>query len=175
MPRWILAVVAAAALAPAPARAQSLSTRFGATTGYRMMLGDLGKRYQHGWSIGMEAGAQVGWLGILLSLQRSVIYSAESDNFDNSVFFLEASATLRPRIRLRGEQTALYVQASLDLLRASFPIEPDQTQSYFGPSVGFGGEFGLGPVTLGMSVKYGLLVGGPQGVQFLISAVTGLK
>src|SRR5262249_28033729 len=107
----LAAAVIAAALAPAPARAQSLSTRFGATTGYRMMLGDLGKRYQHGWSIGMEAGAQVGWLGILLSLQRSVIYSAESDNFDNSVFFLEASATLRPRIRLHGEQTALYVQA----------------------------------------------------------------
>ncbi|HKA88147.1 MAG TPA: hypothetical protein VKE22_10790 [Haliangiales bacterium] len=161
--------------AAAPASAQALKTRFGATVGYRNELGDLGQRYAHGFSFGMEAGLQVGWLGFALSLSRSTVYSSRADNFDNSVFLMEASATVRPRIRLRGESNALFVQASVDLLRASFPIAPDSSQSYFGPSVGFGGEFGLGRVTAGAAVKYGLLFGGPASVQIIFTLAVGLQ
>ena len=168
-------VVVLVAVAPAAAHAQALKTRFGATVGYRNELGDLGQRYTHGFSFGMEAGLQLGWLGFALSLSRSTVYSIRSDNFDNSVFLMEASATVRPRLRLRGESNALYVQASVDLLRSSFPNAPDTKQSYFGPSVGFGGEFGLGRLTAGATVKYGFLFGGPASVQIILTIAVGLQ
>jgi hypothetical protein len=171
----VLAVLVVGVAVAAPAPAQSLKTRFGATVGYRNELGDLGQRYTHGFSFGMEAGVQVGWLGFALSLQRSTVYSARSDNFDNSVFLMEASATVRPRLRLRGESNALFIQASIDLLRSSFPIAPDTSQSYFGPSVGFGGEFGLGRLTAGATVKYGFLFGGPQSVEIIFTIAVGLQ
>ena len=158
-----------------PAGAQALRTRFGATVGYRTELGALGERYTHGWSLGIVAGASIGFLGFVLSFQRSAVYSSSPANFDNSVFLVEAAATLRPRLRLRGEANALFGQVSLDLVRASFPIDPDQSQSYIGPSVGFGGEFGLGAVNVGALVKYGLLFGGPKSVQIVFMVTTGLR
>ncbi len=160
------AVLIAALLVGAAARADKLVTRFGFLGGFRANLGALGDRYAYGYLLGIEAGVQPGVLGLAWSLTRTQFFSSDPMNVDPRLNLWEMDFRLRARVGFRtAVPTFVYGQAGLELVRASIPIEPDDTRNYFGPSAGGGLELLAGQFLISLAGDYGLLVNGPSGAK----------
>jgi hypothetical protein len=166
-----LALLLALAL-PSVARAEDPVTHIGVVAGARANVGAFGRVYGLGWIIGTDAGISFGPIGASWSLQYGELNADDPGEVYSTVGLMEMNFVARLRIRMpvRGTEDVpsfLFFDGSLDLLRASSPIPPDDAQIYVGPSAGLGLEVVLGNVVLSLGTRYGMFVGGPSGLKLL--------
>lgn len=150
-------------------------TRLGFLFGAGEQVGSLGSRYGLGWTIGAEAGWMPTWAGFVWSLTYGSYTASEANDpvqklglWDMSIY-----ARLRAPLRKTGVPIYAYGQIGASLLRASTPLPPDDSQTFFGPKAGVGVEASWGWFFLGVQADYGLLTGGPSGLQVVTTIGAG--
>src|SRR5262249_61976138 len=74
-------------------------------------------------------------------------------------------ARARAPLRKTGIPIYAYGQIGASILRASTSLPPDDSTTFFGPKAGMGVEARWSWFFLGVEANYGLLTGGPSGLQ----------
>jgi hypothetical protein len=164
-----LVLAAAILVASTGARADDTGTRLGLLFGRSEQVGQLGSRYDLGWTFGVEAGWIPTWAGFVWSV--SYTYYAASDSRDpvQKLTLWDFGLSVRGRALLRRTGIPIYGygQVGVALLRASTSLPPDDSDTFVGPKAGLGIEAAWSSVYLGFEADYSLLSGGPSGLMIL--------
>lgn len=172
-----------------PAAAQEVPRgQIGMAGVVRRNLGELAERYGMGYLWGFVSGYQITRpddrvsIGLLLATLwgRSQFFDYEflgdddATVADGALKYFEVSMGLRLRGQLT-EGVPLYLVGSAGgaLMRTHVPIAPSGARRYLGGFVGFGLEYYLGPMLLGLDTRYGLLGQGPRSVTWMLSVGLG--
>jgi len=163
------ALVCATVLSASGAGADEAGTRLGLMLGRTEQVGSLGNRFDLGWTFGLEAGWMPSWAGFVWSI--SYTYFSASDGRDpiQTLTLWDFGASFRARAPLRRTGIPIfgYGQVGLAILRASTALPPDDSMTFFGPKLGVGLETHWSWFFLGVEADYGLITGGPSGLQIL--------
>jgi len=159
--------VLALALACGVASADEAGTRLGFLIGASEQVGSLGSRYGLGWAVGGQAGWMPSWAGFIWSLTYSVYTASDTNDPIQKLTLWDMSIYARARVPLRktGIPIFAYGQIGASILRASTSLPPDDSMTFFGPKAGVGVEARWSWFFLGVEADYGLLAGGPSGLQ----------
>jgi hypothetical protein len=158
------------------ARADVPSTRIMLYGGASAPTGALGAHYDIGGVVGVEAGWTPGWLGFVWTWQYSHFNASADQNPVGSLKLWDIGAAVRARMGFRGEIPAFgYVQLGASIVRASSTIPPDDDTAFFGPRFGAGAEIDVGAFIFGIGADYGLLAGGPSGLQIVLKIGAGTR
>jgi hypothetical protein len=176
----VLAV--ALALAPRAARADVSQARIAIAGGLRLNFGDIGKDFAWGWQIlDVEAALQPisffrGNLRTGPSWWTTVsrVSATSSSALDARLSMLQMGLGWRVAgsVPLYGYPISVHAQAGYEFLRASRPVAPDDTSTYFGPALQAGLEYGNGASFWGVQATWDLVGVGPEGVY--VMAFVGL-
>lgn len=159
--------VLALALVGGIASADEAGTRLGFLIGASEQVGSLGSRYGLGWAIGAEAGWMPSWAGFVWALTYNLYTASDANDPIQRLTLWDMTVYARARAPLRKTGIPLYAygQIGASLLRASTSLPPDDSMTFFGPKAGVGVEARWGGFFLGVGADYGLLTGGPSGLQ----------
>jgi hypothetical protein len=167
--RAAAALILVGSLAASAASADESGTRLGLMFGRSEQVGELGSRYDLGWTFGIEAGWIPTWAGFVWSV--SYTYYAASDARDpvQKLTLWDFGMSLRARAPLRriGLPIFGYGQIGVAILRASTALPPDASDTFVGPKGALGIEAAWGSIFLGFEADYSLLTGGPSGLSLL--------
>ena len=165
MRRLVLALVLVGGLA----RADEAGTRLAFIVGACEQVGSLGSRYGLGWAVGAEAGWMPSWVGFVWALTYSQYTASDTNDPNQRLGLWDMSLYARARVPLRkiGIPIYAYGQIGASLLRASVSLPPDDSMTFVGPKAGVGVEARWSWFFLGVGADYGLLTGGPSGLQFV--------
>ena len=177
-------VVLLALAAPLQARAdEGPMTRLSVILGWGQSDGALAEEHFQAYLLGVEAGVQ--WKLDSRHLfdigpSWSLIYGCwdQSSCFSGGLSTFEMAGILRLRWRVPVELTgALYVVAEggPELYRASIPVPPDDSRTYYGFVAGGGLEYGQGGYLVSIAVRDALVGDDPSGIKFLVRIATGGK
>lgn len=170
-----LALVAALVVASGGlvARAEAPNTRLAMIGGFGMNLGDLGDRYTLGGSLGIEAGYQLngGAIGLAWRLSFARYWSSdEAQNVEDLLGVTQMGLGIRPRFALPAKRPMFVVtELSMELIRMSVPVPPDEAQNYYGPAFGVGLELPAGSVIFSVLARYGVFGDGPSALTMVVA------
>jgi hypothetical protein len=163
MRRTLLALLLAGGIAGA----DETGTRLGLMIGACEQVGSLGSRYGLGWALGAEAGWVPSWAGFVWALTYSLYTASDANDPIQKLTLWDMSVSFRARAPLRKTGIPIYGygQVGAAILRASTALPPDDSMTFFGPKVGVGVEARWSWFFIGVEADYGLLTGGPSGLQ----------
>ncbi len=161
--------VVALLVASGVASADETGTRISLLIGASEQVGSLGSRYGLGWSLGAEAGWMPSWAGFVWALTYSTYTASDASDPIQKLNLWDMSIYARARLPLRKTGIPIYgyAQVGASLLRSSTSLPPDDSMTFFGPKAGVGVEARWSWFILGVGADYGLLTGGPSGLQFV--------